>query len=160
MKDYIPYLRSLVGHAPIQAIGVTALIVDEEGSLLWEKRSDNGLYCLPGGSLNYEEKVFDGLRREIEEETGVQIKEATLFAITSGADTTLRYPNGDITNYVTLVFYCPLKKKAIPLKAEDGESSELFFAPPSKFPPKEQWLKGTEELIEKYQRHDFGVSID
>jgi 8-oxo-dGTP pyrophosphatase MutT (NUDIX family) len=149
MKDYIPYLRKMIGHAPCQAIGVTALIVDEEGAILWEKRTDNGLYCLPGGSLNYEEKVIEGLKREVLEET-----------VTSGPETTLLYPNGDITNYVDFAFYCPIKKKEVHLASSDGESTQLFFAKPEAFPPKELWLRGMEPLLERYQKKDFALTLD
>jgi 8-oxo-dGTP pyrophosphatase MutT (NUDIX family) len=160
MKDYIPYLRGLIGHAPAQAVGITALIVNEDGAILFEKRSDNGLYCLPGGSLNYEEEVLDGLRREVEEETGVALKEIHLFAITSGKKTTLHYPNGDITNYVSLTFYCPIKKAEVHLAVNDGESTSLFFALPEDFPPKNEWLNDTERILDKYLRGDFSVTID
>jgi 8-oxo-dGTP pyrophosphatase MutT (NUDIX family) len=160
MKDYIPYLRGLIGHAPAQAVGLTALIVDEDGAILFEKRSDNGQYCLPGGSLNYEEKILDGLRREVKEETGVLLREIHLFAITSGEKTTLHYPNGDITNYVSLTFYCPIKKDDVHLVASDGESTSLFFALPKDFPPKKEWLNNTETILEKFERGDFGVTID
>lgn|SRR5574344_1809786 len=160
MKDYIPYLRKMIGHAPCQAIGVTALIVDEEGAILWEKRTDNGLYCLPGGSLNYEERIIEGLKREVFEETGVQIEEAKLFSITSGPETTLRYPNGDITNYVDFAFYCPILKASVHLAAKDGESTALFFAKPNAFPDEKHWLRGTKKLLDKYRANDFSVSVE
>jgi 8-oxo-dGTP pyrophosphatase MutT (NUDIX family) len=160
MKDYLPYLRGMIGHAPCQAVGVTALIVDEEGAILWEKRSDNGLYCFPGGSVDYEEKVSDALRREVFEETGLKIQEAYLFSITSGPETTLRYPNGDVTNYIDFAFYCPVRKNAIPPLTPDRESSQIFFAKPGSFPPKKLYLRGMEALLRKFEAKDFDLHLD
>ena len=50
--DYIPYIRKKVGHDEILSVSLAALIVNHEGKILLEKRRDNGLYSLPGGSID------------------------------------------------------------------------------------------------------------
>jgi 8-oxo-dGTP pyrophosphatase MutT (NUDIX family) len=158
--DYIPYLRKKIGHDPCLTVGLSALIVDPKGQILLEKRTDNGLFCLPGGSIDYEEKVLDGLRREVYEETGISLESCQLFLIQSGKRTTLAYPNGDITNYVVLNFYCPLSKTPLLQGPHDEESSRVFFCPFAKLPPFEEMLPGDEIVLRKYQKKDFGVLID
>ena len=160
MEDYIPYLRKQIGHARCLSVGLSALVVDSKGRILLEKRRDNGLYCLPGGSIDYEEKVLDGLRREIREETGVILQKAALFMIQSGEKMTLRYPNGDITNYVVLTFYCPLDDCDSLLAPHDDESTEVFFCPVSNLPTDKDFLPGDVRVLRKYLRGDFGVEID
>jgi hypothetical protein len=110
MEDYIAYLRKQIGHALPQR-RFECLSWMRRARFSWKNDVDNGLYCLPGGSIDYEEKVLDGLKSEIREETGISLQKATLFMIQSGKRTTLHYPNGDITNYVVLSFYCPLAIK-------------------------------------------------
>ena len=73
MKDYIKYIRSLVGHKEIMAIAVCALIINEKEEVLLETRSDNNKFSFPGGALNMGEKIIAGLNREIKEETGIDL---------------------------------------------------------------------------------------
>lgn len=160
MKDYIKYLRSKLGHDPALSVGLTAIIENEKGEILLEKRSDNGLYCLPGGSIDYEEKVQDGMSREVEEETGLKIKDWSLFMVTSGPKNTLKYPNGDITNYVDLVFYAKIDSAKQAIAPEDQESTAVFFAPKNDLPPLAQWLPGSETMIKKFLKGDFSVRVD
>lgn len=159
MEDYIPYLRSMIGHQKCMAIGVTALIVNEKGEILLEKRSDNGLYCLPGGALDYEEKILHGVERELQEETGLLLQGFQLFMIESGPETTFYYPNQDITNYVGFVFYAKTKGASLP-SLHDKESSQVFFCPPEKLPPKAKTLAGSVRILEKYLANDFSLTID
>ena len=53
--DYISYIREYVGHNPIMATSVTAIIHDPEKGILVEKRSGNGMRCIPGGSIEFGE---------------------------------------------------------------------------------------------------------
>ena len=58
--DYIKYIRNIVGHKEIMAIGVAILVLNEKDEVLLETRSDNGKYSFPGGALNIGEKVKVG----------------------------------------------------------------------------------------------------
>lgn len=159
MEDYIKYLRSLIGHGHCLSVGLSALIIDEKGRVLLEKRTDNDLYCLPGGSLDYEEKLIDGISREVKEETGLSIKDFSLFMIQSGPETTFRYPNGDITNYVDFVFLTHSESKNLSQK-HDEESSDVFFCPLEELPPKEKLLPSASAILAKYLSGDVHVTID
>lgn len=158
--DYIPYLRKKVGHDEILSVGLSCLIVNENEEILLERRTDNGLYCIPGGGIDLYETVEEGLRREVKEETGLVLGEIKLFAIRSGEKNIFRYPNGDVTHYVDLYFLSHIDSHLQAIKTEDGESSELFFCPLTQLPPKKAFLRGAYELIEKYKRNDFSVTID
>ncbi|MFA6619662.1 MAG: NUDIX domain-containing protein [Bacilli bacterium] len=160
MEDYIPYLRKKIGHEPCLTVGLSVLAIDPQGRILIEKRRDNGLYCLPGGSIDYEEKVLDGLKRETKEETGISLQKATLFMIQSGKRMTLHYPNGDVTSYVVLTFYCPLDQKAAIIKPHDEESSEVFFCPAENLPDEKFFLPGDVIVLQKYFRKDFSVAVN
>jgi mutator protein MutT len=63
----------------MQQIGVKA-IIEKDGKILLLKRSEkyehlNNAWDIPGGRINFGEDPKDGLTREIQEETGLQIKE-------------------------------------------------------------------------------------
>lgn len=52
-------------------VGICAVARAPDGRLLLVRRGDNGLWCLPGGTLEWGETLSSGLARELEEEAGV-----------------------------------------------------------------------------------------
>ncbi|MFJ6906858.1 NUDIX hydrolase [Streptomyces griseoluteus] len=54
-------------------MSVAGVIVDDNGRALLIKRRDNGHWEPPGGILEPEETIPDGLQREVLEETGIKI---------------------------------------------------------------------------------------
>jgi len=58
---------------PRHSVSVAAVIVDDAGKVLLTQRVDNGHWEPPGGVLELDESIEDGLRREIREETGLEI---------------------------------------------------------------------------------------
>lgn len=65
-------LFSAVTHiAPVPTVDTAVL--DDEGRLLLIRRSDDGLWALPGGALQVGETPAEGARRETLEETGVDV---------------------------------------------------------------------------------------
>ena len=72
----------------IQRMATKALIVNDEGQMLilreastYEEGTNVGLYHLPGGRLNPGEAFSDGLKREVDEETGLQVEMVNLFTL-------------------------------------------------------------------------------
>jgi len=102
--DYLLELRTLVGHRPLLMVGAAALIVDEQDRLLLMKRSDSGCWGPPGGEVELGEVVETAARREVREETGLEVGEMSLFGIFSGPELFYRYPNGDEVYNVTIVY--------------------------------------------------------
>jgi ADP-ribose pyrophosphatase YjhB (NUDIX family) len=102
--DYLLELRTLVGHRPLLMVGAAALIVDDQDRLLLMKRSDSGCWGQPGGEVELGEVVETAARREVREETGLEVGEMTLFGVFSGPELFYRYPNGDEVYNVTIVY--------------------------------------------------------
>ena len=55
--DYISNIRKYIGHAPIMATATACIVHDKEKGILLEKRSDNGMWCIPGGSVEFGESL-------------------------------------------------------------------------------------------------------
>lgn len=66
-------------------IAVCAVIRDSEGRVLLARRADNALWCLPGGAMEVGETVETAVRREVREETGLEVAldEPALFGVYS-----------------------------------------------------------------------------
>ena len=58
--------------AVIQRADNKMLIVRESGS--YEEGTNEGVYDVPGGRISPEESLFEGLLREVKEESGLEIK--------------------------------------------------------------------------------------
>ena len=110
-------------------LGVCAVIFDEAGRVLLERRSDCGWWCLPGGRLDPGETLAQGTVREAREETGIDIEITGFLGVFSDPKRrTVRYPdNGDLCHLVDAV------SAARPVGGELAASSEsldvAWFAP-------------------------------
>jgi 8-oxo-dGTP diphosphatase len=81
---------------PRHSISVSGVITDDHGHALLIQRRDNHHWEPPGGVLELAESIGDGLRREVREETGLDIEPGTLSGI---------YKNMN-RGIVALVFRC------------------------------------------------------
>jgi 8-oxo-dGTP diphosphatase len=63
------------------SVSVAGVIIDEHGRALLTQRRDNGHWEAPGGVLELREDIATGLRREIAEETGLQVEPLTLTGV-------------------------------------------------------------------------------
>lgn len=59
-----------------------ALITDHQDNVLTGIRNDNGKYTVPGGHLYLNEDPYEGLARELKEETGLDAKSMKLIRVT------------------------------------------------------------------------------
>lgn len=65
----------------LHSVSVAGVIVDEQGRALVVRRRDNGRWEPPGGVLEIDEPIIDGLRREIREETGLDVEVGNLTGV-------------------------------------------------------------------------------
>jgi 8-oxo-dGTP diphosphatase len=81
---------------PRHSVSVAAVITDDHGRGLLIQRRDNQRWEPPGGVLELGESIEDGLRREVREETGLDIEPIALTGVYKNM------PRG----IVALVFRC------------------------------------------------------
>lgn len=155
MSNYIKDIRKIVGNTPIRSVS-TGIIIEYNNQILLQHRSDTHDYGTPGGNVELDEKVIDAARRELFEETGIEVQDLSLFGIYSGENQVTVYPNGDVTYYVVVVFYTQLHSKPILIK--DEESHGLAFYSRTTLPKP---LKPTDVTwIESWVNKDFTIKID
>jgi len=125
IPDFVVALRERVGAHPLWLTGVTAVVRNSRGEVLLVRRVDNGLWALVSGILEPGEQPAEGLRREIEEETGVVARIDRLTAVWTLPPQ--QYPNGDRAQYLDLCFTATyLSGEA---RVNDDESLEVgWFA--------------------------------
>ena len=125
MEDYIKQIREKVGHMPLVLSVAGCLILDEHDRVLLQHRTDDHLWSPPGGAVELGETVEDTVRREVFEETGLQLNEFHLFKIYSGESQHHIYPNGDEAYFVNIVY---ISRDYIgDPTSNDHESKEVSF---------------------------------
>src|SRR6185312_6150781 len=83
---------------PRHSVSVSGVIPDDHGRVLLIRRRDNQHWEPPGGVLELNETIQDGLRREIREETGLDIEPDALTGVYKNM------PRG----IIALVFRCKI----------------------------------------------------
>jgi 8-oxo-dGTP pyrophosphatase MutT (NUDIX family) len=102
--DFIRTLRASAGHQLLWLPGVTALVFDDEGRVLLNRRSDNGKWSLIGGIPDPGEQPAACAVREVYEETAVRCVAERIVLVQ--ASDPVRYDNGDVCQYMDTTFHC------------------------------------------------------
>lgn len=144
--SYVSDLRKYVGHNPILTAGVGLLVFNNENKVLMQLRTDYNSWGFPGGSMELGESFEDVARRELKEETNLEIDELKLLKILSGKDTYREYPNGDKLYDITAIYV--IKKYHGELKVNDDESIELKWFSIDNLP--NNITEHTKNYIEKF----------
>lgn len=103
--EYFREMRRLIGHRSLQLVGAGVLLY-RDGKILLQKRKDDHSYGKHGGIVNIEENTEDAVRREVREEIGLTIGKIRLFGVYSGPQMSITYDNGDVCNFVDVVYLC------------------------------------------------------
>jgi ADP-ribose pyrophosphatase YjhB (NUDIX family) len=103
-ESYEGQLRKLVGSRRLIIPAVRAVVRDGRGRLLLIRRRDSGEWGFPAGATELGESALDACRREVKEETGLDVIKAVPFALYSEPRfrSTDRY--GNQRQMFTLVF--------------------------------------------------------
>jgi 8-oxo-dGTP diphosphatase len=88
--------NKVVGEDTRHSVSVAGVVIDEDGRALVIQRRDNAHWEPPGGILERDETITDGLRREVKEETGLTVEPVALTGV---------YKNMS-RSIVALVFRC------------------------------------------------------
>jgi 8-oxo-dGTP diphosphatase len=70
-----------MAEGPRHSVSVAAVVVDGQDRALLIRRRDNGHWEPPGGVLELGEDITEGLRREVAEETGLDVEPSALTGV-------------------------------------------------------------------------------
>ncbi|MCA1058545.1 NUDIX hydrolase [Rossellomorea aquimaris] len=145
---YIEELRKVVGTRPLILVGAVAIILNEKDEvLLQQRRFPMGTWGLPGGLMELAESTEETARREVVEETGLQLGELHLLNVYSGADQYIKAENGDEFYVVTTAYFT--NEFHGEMIADPSESIHLTFYPFDSLP---QAMVGSHRnILNEYQ---------
>ncbi|MER7755728.1 NUDIX domain-containing protein [Kitasatospora sp. NPDC097643] len=98
----------------------SVVVVDGLGRVLLQRRTDNGMWALPGGVMELGESIADCGIRETREETGVDISITGLVGTYTNPSHILAYDDGEVRQEFSI---CLLGK---PVGGELRTSDESF----------------------------------
>lgn len=151
MPDYIKWIRSKIGNEMAIFVFANACIINKKNEILLQRRSEENAWGLPGGALELGESAEEALRREIKEETGLEIKIEKLLGVYTKYFHT--YSNGDKTQTIVMTFICrPVEGE---LQPDNAETLELTYFAPEKMPP--LLFDDNRDAIQDYANGNFGV---
>jgi glycerol 3-phosphatase-2 len=111
---------------------VAAIVRNADGHVLLQRRSDNGLWGLPGGAVEIGESVSAAILREVREETGLTVEVDRLVGVYSDpAFQVFRYPDGNVVHYINTLFDCRILGGTL---QTCEESLDLQFFDPAQLP--------------------------
>jgi ADP-ribose pyrophosphatase YjhB (NUDIX family) len=107
-------------------IAVNALIFNDKREVLLAKRTDNGLWCIPGGHVELGETLTQAVERECWEETGLKTQVVKLVGIYSDTKGSLHFLQGLQWHTVRVSFLCQVTGGQM---RPSEETSEIRYFP-------------------------------
>ena len=104
--------------------GGSALVVDDSGAVLMQRRSDSGNWSFPGGVMEIGETLEQCVIRETREETGYEIEITGLLGIYTDPQHVIAYADGEVRQEFNITFYGRVTGGQI---AVSSESTEVRF---------------------------------
>jgi 8-oxo-dGTP pyrophosphatase MutT (NUDIX family) len=128
MSPWLADIRKRLGPDLLLLPAVAAVIHNADGHVLLMRAGSDNRWSLPAGGIEPGETPVAALRREVSEETGLDVDVSGLLAVVGGPLFRTRYANGDQVEYTVVVFAA--RPTGGRLEPRDGEATELSWFPP------------------------------
>lgn len=118
-----------LGREGVLRPGTSAIIFNaERNKVLLTRRTDNGLWCLPGGAIDPGESVAEACVREVLEETHLEAEVVRLVGVYSDPDQLVVYPDGNKAHILALSFEVRVTGGELGLSSETTEAGYFDLA--------------------------------
>lgn len=115
---------------PTHIVAVDGIIENNNNEILLVKHRHHGVWTVPGGQVEVGENLIDALKREIKEETGINIDVNKLICVSSNTCTYQGYNGyGTIPTKVMFGFTCKYINGEL---CTSDETSEICWVPKDK----------------------------
>ncbi|MFY1669986.1 NUDIX domain-containing protein [Plantactinospora sp. WMMB334] len=84
--------------------GGSALVADDRGRILLQRRADSGNWSLPGGTMELGETLGDAVIRETREETGLNVELTGILGIYTDPRHVIAYADGEVRQEFVVAF--------------------------------------------------------
>jgi ADP-ribose pyrophosphatase YjhB (NUDIX family) len=107
--------------------GASAIVADDQGRILLQRRSDNARWALPGGVMDIGESIGQAIVREVREETGLEVEPENIVGIYSDPGHVFAYDDGEVRQQFSVCFACRIVGGELQISEESSDVA--FFSP-------------------------------
>lgn len=106
-RDYEEDPDAPVANSLIPA--ASAVVIDDSGRILLQRRRDNGMWALPGGAMHIGESLPECAIRETLEETGIVVEIVGIIGTYTNPRHVFAYDDGEVRQEFSVCFMaCPV----------------------------------------------------
>ncbi|OII61006.1 DNA mismatch repair protein MutT [Streptomyces sp. CC53] len=105
-------------------VAASAVVTDDEGRVLLQRRRDNDLWALPGGVMDMGESLPAAAAREVKEETGFDVEITGLVGTYTDPRHIIAFSDGEVRRQFNVCFTARLAGGAL---AVSDESTDVRF---------------------------------
>jgi ADP-ribose pyrophosphatase YjhB (NUDIX family) len=108
-------------------VGSSAVVTDDGGRILLQRRSDSGNWALPGGAMDIGETLAQSAIREVKEETGFDVRIDRIVGIFSDPAHVFAYDDGEVRQEFSICLACTIVGGTL-LVSSESTAVEFFLA--------------------------------
>ena len=108
-------------------VAASAVVTDDQGRILLQRRRDNSLWALPGGGMDMGESLPGAAVREVKEETGYDVEITGIVGTYTDPRHIIAYSDGEVRRQFNVCFRARITGGSL---AISEESSEIRFVSP------------------------------
>jgi ADP-ribose pyrophosphatase YjhB (NUDIX family) len=112
-------------------VGSSAVVADDQGRILLQRRADSGNWALPGGAMDIGETLAESCIREVREETGFDVRVDRIVGIYSDPGHVFAYDDGEVRQEFSICLACTITGGSLRVSSE---STAVDFFPPAELP--------------------------
>lgn len=105
----------------------SAVVTDQDGRILLQRRTDSGLYALPGGMMDLGESLPQTAVREVREESGLDVEITGLVGTYTDPLHVIAYSDGEVRQQFNICFAARVIGGSLRIS---DESTDLRFVAP------------------------------
>jgi 8-oxo-dGTP pyrophosphatase MutT (NUDIX family) len=108
-------------------VAASAVVADDRGRILLQRRRDSGLWALPGGGMEMADSLPGTAVREVREETGLDVEITGLVGTYTDPRHIIAYTDGEVRRQFNVCFTARITGGRLTMS---DESTELRFVSP------------------------------
>ena len=105
----------------------SAVVTNDRGEILMQRRVDNNFWALPGGTMDFGETIVQTAEREVREETGLDVRVDGIVGTFSDPRHIIEYSDGEVRQQFNICFRASLVGGEL---RSSSESKEVRWVAP------------------------------
>lgn len=122
-------------------------IIDNE-KILMLKRTDNGKWTMPGGTMELDESLVNCAVREVKEETGLEVLVKEVIGTYTDPDIRIEYSDGEVRREFTIVYYGVTTNGNVNIDEESSTYAWIPLAEVINYPMADSQKKRIQDVLD------------